>query len=314
MYDDEYLENTLSHAFGDTEFYNVPEGIRRHDYGNMHGWWVRVQRDRTMFRKLFSDGVHGSIQESFKQAILYRHEVISSFPVTIKKLSNRGLPLDPEKRIKRREDKGRLRPYVYWQARWYNKDHEIEKANFPVFTHGEENAKTMALEAARVRHNRKPKISDVRDPYLIPKYEKVSRAEVDIWATINNKTQSTDKNKIDVSDFEPYGYEGERKYELHKSIERDRKLRNKKISLFMEENGKLFCEICQFSFIESYPFLSTDIIEVHHIVPLSTLTKGKRVEVNDLMLLCSNCHFAIHQGDAEGNLIDAMVYFEEKAG
>lgn len=312
MYDDDYLENTLQHAFSDPEFYNVPGGIRRHDYGNIHGWWVRVQRDRTMFRKLFSDGVHGSIHESFKQAILYRHEVISSFPVTIKKISNRGLPQDPEKRIKRRQDKGKLRPYIYWQARWYNKEHKIEKANFPVFTHGEENAKAMALDAARVRHNNKPKISNVSDPYLVPKYEQVSRAEVDIWATINNPNKPHEKNKADAIDYEPYGYEGERKYELHKSIERDRKLRNKKVSVFIEENGKLFCELCQFSFVETYPFLSTDIIEVHHIVPLSTLTKGKKVELKDLMLLCSNCHFAVHQGNAEDNLINAMVYFEGK--
>ncbi len=312
MYDDNYLENTLHHAFGDSEFYNVPEGIRRHDYENMHGWWVRVQRDRTMFRKLFSDGVHGSIQESFKQAILYRHEIISSFPVTIKKISNRGLSPKPENRIKRYQNKGKLRPYIFWQAKWYNKKHEIEKANFPVFTHGEENAKTMALEATKTRHNQKPKISNVRDPYLIPRYEQVSRAEVDIWATISNTYKKQNNNKNEITDFEPYGFEGERKYEIHKSIERDQKLRNKKVSIFLEENGKLFCELCQFSFHETYPFLLSDIIEVHHIVPLSTLTKGKKVNLDDLMLLCSNCHFAVHQGDAEENLLNAMIYFETK--
>lgn len=311
VYDDNYLQETLRHAFDDPENYNAPKGVRRHDFSNVHGWWVRVSRDKTMFRKLFSDGVHGSIQDSFKQAILYRHEVLASFPVTIKKISNRGLSPDPEKRIKRYENKGRLRPYIFWQARWYNKEHEIKKENFPIYTHGEERAKLMALEAARINHNKKPKISDVADPYLIPQYEAYSRADVEIWATIKNTIPPSNQNKNEeTSDYEAFGFEGERKYELHKSIERDRKLRNKKVALFLEENEKLFCELCLFSFLDAYPFLSTDIIEVHHITPLSSLTKNTKVKLDDLMLLCSNCHFAVHQGDSEDNLLNAMIYFE----
>jgi len=34
------------------------------------------------------------------------------------------------------------------------------------------------------------------------------------------------------------------------------------------------------------------------------------VNLSDLMLLCSNCHFAVHQGDAEENLLIAMEHFE----
>lgn len=312
MYDENYLKNTLDNVFKDQDLYNVPEGIRRHDYSNIHGWWVRVQRDKTMFSKLFSDGVHGSIQNSLKEAILYRHEIISSFPVTIKKISNRGLPTDPENRIRRREDKGKLRPYIYWEAKWYDKDHKIKTANFPVFTLGEESAKIKAFEVAKNRHNYKPKISNVRDPYLSPKYEKISRAEVDIWATINNTSSSGGNYDSNIENYEPHGFEGERKFEIHKSIERDRKLRNKKIFTFLQENGKIFCELCKFNFNETYKFLETDIIEVHHIIPLSTLTKSQKISLSDLMLLCSNCHFAIHQGNAEENLIEAMIQFEQK--
>ena len=78
---------------------------------------------------------------------------------------------------------------------------------------------------------------------------------------------------------------------------------------FLEENGKLFCELCRFNFLENYPFLSADIIEVHHIVPLSTLSKETKIDHTDLILLCSNCHFAVHQGDAEENLLMAMTHF-----
>ena len=74
--------------------------------------------------------------------------------------------------------------------------------------------------------------------------------------------------------------------------------------------NQIFCELCLFNFTETYTFLSTDIIEVHHIVPLATLSRKTKINFADLMLLCSNCHFAIHQGDAEENLLIAMDHFE----
>ncbi len=82
------------------------------------------------------------------------------------------------------------------------------------------------------------------------------------------------------------------------------------VRAFSDKHGKLFCELCQFNLIDNYPFLTTDIIEVHHIVLLATFKKGSRVKFTGLMLLCSNCHFAIHQGDAEENLLIAMDHFE----
>ena len=313
MYDEKFLQETLEKAFEDDIFYNVPKGITRYDYTNMHGWWVRVTRDKTMFRKLFYDTKCGSIQESLKQAILYRHEILSTFPVTIKKYSNRGLPPEPEERISRHENKGKLRPYIYWQARWYNDNHKIIKKNFPVFTHGEEEAKKLALEAASKNHNKKLKLSKVSDPYENIEYDKIERADVEIYSTIDSPIYKSQKSETqEIIGNDPHAFEGERKLEIHKSIERDRKLRQTKISQFLEENENLKCELCNFNFINQYPFLTTDIIEVHHIVPLSTLSKGTNVNLSDLMLLCSNCHFAIHQGDAEENLLVAMEYFEGK--
>jgi len=310
MYDDNFLKDTLEKAFEDPKFYNVPMGIRRHDYSNMHGWWVRVSRDRTMFRKLFSDGVHGSIEESLRKAILYRHDVLSSFPVTIKKTSGRNLPADPEKRIIRKTEKGKLRPYIYWQARWYDKDHVVRFQPFPVHTLGEEEARAQALEAARKNHNRKPKLSIVVDPYTQQQFEPIERADVAVWASINDRRPPSKASIKEIANNDPFAFEGERKLEIHKSIERNRKLRNHKVSMFLEENEKLFCELCHFNFLDTYPFLSTDIIEVHHIIPLATLSKGTEINISDLMLLCSNCHFAVHQGDAEENLLMAMDHFE----
>ncbi|MFH0783302.1 MAG: HNH endonuclease [Pseudomonadota bacterium] len=311
MYNDEFLQETLKNAFKDAEAYNVPIGIRRYDYDNVHGWWVRVSRDKVMFRKLFSDNVHGSIQDSLKQAIFYRHEILSTFSATLKTVSKGSLPPEPEQRITRCQEKGKLRPYIYWKARWYDKDHKIIIKSFPVFTLGEGNAKAAALEAARVNHNKKPRLWRVPDQYHTQSYEPISRSDVEVLASIHSTPRrSTKEKKDEIINNDPFGFEGESKTELHKSIERDRAFRNKKISLFIEEHEKIYCELCRFNFLQYYPFLQTDIIEVHHIIPLSTLTKGTVVKLNDLILLCSNCHFAVHQGDSEENLLLAMEHFE----
>ena len=97
---------------------------------------------------------------------------------------------------------------------------------------------------------------------------------------------------------------------LREKIERDRKLRDEKVKIFLEENGAIFCEVCKIRFTERYPFLQSDLIEVHHIVPLHTLSEKSSVSLNDLMLLCPNCHTAVHQGDEETNLLLAMDLFE----
>ena len=72
---------------------------------------------------------------------------------------------------------------------------------------------------------------------------------------------------------------------------------------------KIFCEVCSLRFTEVYPFLESDIIEVHHIIPLSKLTEKTKTTLNDLILLCANCHLAVHQGDAEENLLSAIEHF-----
>ena len=58
----------------------------------------------------------------------------------------------------------------------------------------------------------------------------------------------------DILNTDPFAYEGERKLEIHKKIERDRNLRNKKLEEFLEHNSKLFCELCKFNFLESSHF------------------------------------------------------------
>ncbi len=310
MYDDNFLNNTLTKAFEDDEYFNVPKGITRYDYSHTHGWWVRVTRDGTPFRQMFSDGLHGSPVGSLKAAIQYRHEILSSFPMTVKIVNKRTLSSKPEERIKITESRGKINPYISWESKWYDENHKIIKRNFSVKKYGEQGARILALEATIKNHNKRPKLTKIPDNYQNFETTPISISDVEVLASINSKPYSSDSKK-NIADNDPFAFEGERKLEIHKKIERDSKLRNQKISTFIDQNGSLFCELCEFNFIKTYDFLKVDIIEVHHIVPLATLSNKTKNKLSDLMLLCSNCHFAIHQGDAEENLLIAMEHFEK---
>jgi 5-methylcytosine-specific restriction protein A len=76
--------------------------------------------------------------------------------------------------------------------------------------------------------------------------------------------------------------------------ERDRKLRQKKIADFLKTHPRVFCEICEFDFEETYGDRGKDFIEVHHKLPLHASGETK-TRPKDLILVCSNCHRMIHR-------------------
>lgn len=232
-YDDEYLRETLRIAFENPLYYKLPKGIMRYDYANTHGWWVRVTRDGAHFRKIFSDGLHESIQDGLQKAILYRHEILAAFPVTIKHIHARTLAPEPENRIQLKTGKGGNKPYVFWEVKWYDADHNVKSKCFSVTKYGGyEEAKALALAAARSNHNKKPKITSLPDSYRYEKCREILRADVEILATINSGSYSRkDGSQQDIAATNPHGFEGAKKYVLHLSVERDKKLREQKIQL-----------------------------------------------------------------------------------
>ena len=259
---------------------------------------------------MFYDSKEGSPEEALRAAIIHRHKILASRTLATKIVHPRSLPLDPSKRIKRRDEPGRKQRYVYWKATWYDKNHGVKSQNFSVNQYGESGAKALALAAAEKNHNRKPKLTTVPDPYRSRTLKVVLRADVEVLSKVNSpySRNAASGGKSPVSD-DPFAFEGERKMALHLEIERKRSFRDRKVREFVVEHGRVFCEVCDFNFSDAYPFLDSDIIEVHHVVPLGTLTKATRVRMCDLMLLCSNCHFAIHQGDSEENLILALDHY-----
>ena len=91
------------------------------------------------------------------------------------------------------------------------------------------------------------------------------------------------------------GTEGRKKIVKHKKIERNTKLVRKKKAIFKKKYGKLFCEACGFDFKNTYGARGEGFIECHHIVPLHETKKEITTKVDDLALLCSNCHRMVHR-------------------
>jgi 5-methylcytosine-specific restriction protein A len=99
-------------------------------------------------------------------------------------------------------------------------------------------------------------------------------------------------------DAEEGAEEGRILARVHKRRERSRKIANKKKKQVLEEQGRLCCEACGFDFGVVYGERGEGFIEVHHTVPLHTLTAGKKTLLKDLALLCANCHRMIHSRSA----------------
>lgn len=81
----------------------------------------------------------------------------------------------------------------------------------------------------------------------------------------------------------------------HLRRERSRSLRNKKIRASKALGMPVACEVCSFDYGEVYGDRGKDFIEVHHVLPLHA-SGPTRTKLQDLALLCANCHRMIHRG------------------
>jgi len=114
------------------------------------------------------------------------------------------------------------------------------------------------------------------------------------------------------SDYTDDGYvgkEGRVLYKIHQYRERDKSLRSKYIEQYLKNHEVLQCELCQFVPTTMYHTLGSRLLEVHHRTPLHKLRDSAETKLVDLMLVCPNCHRALHKGDAEENLKTLQAIF-----
>lgn len=100
-------------------------------------------------------------------------------------------------------------------------------------------------------------------------------------------------------DPEIQAVEGEVRWRLAKHRLRERALRNAKVAAAMEK-GPLACEVpgCGFVFESRYGDVGEGYAQVHHLRPLSALATPEPTRLEDLAVVCANCHAMIHRGGA----------------
>jgi len=81
--------------------------------------------------------------------------------------------------------------------------------------------------------------------------------------------------------------EGRKRLASHIVRERDAKL----VAAKKKSAKSLACEVCGF---DSESFYGVRYCEAHHLTPLSNLVEGTKTTLNDLAIVCANCHRIIH--------------------
>ena len=119
---------------------------------------------------------------------------------------------------------------------------------------------------------------------------RLQSAAAAIKVTIDTLPQVFELNTPDEEEAE----EGAVLTRLHQFRERNRDLVERRKAKALKEHGTLACEACGFDFEASYGTRGAGFIECHHTKPLSALIPGERTRLEDLALLCANCHRMIH--------------------
>lgn len=107
-------------------------------------------------------------------------------------------------------------------------------------------------------------------------------------------------NEDDESTFP----EGAESYQLHKKRERDPKIVLQAKAKRLREAKKLECEVCLTDFHLVYGALGIGFIEAHHKVPVAQLDGQTLTRIDDLAMVCSNCHRMLHRSG--GRTIDEL--------
>ena len=93
--------------------------------------------------------------------------------------------------------------------------------------------------------------------------------------------------------------EGAERISLVRHRKREQSLREAKVAQVKKTgNGKLKCEVpkCGFDFEVVYGRLGRDYAQVHHLKPLADRTNPSQTKLDDLVVVCANCHAMIHRG------------------
>lgn len=106
----------------------------------------------------------------------------------------------------------------------------------------------------------------------------------------------TNKELLDLTTDDDEFVEGKKLLKEHLRRERNQLLITTAKKRFKtQHNGRLYCEICGFDFSDIYGEIGIDFIEAHHTKPVSQMEENEKTKIEDIVMLCSNCHSMIHR-------------------
>ncbi len=123
-----------------------------------------------------------------------------------------------------------------------------------------------------------------------PDVLKAAAASIRANVRERNELRPQEYDDIEIAEAE----EGRILTRIHLSRERNRDLVKKKKLDAIRRNGSLCCEVCSFDFERTYGERGNGFAEVHHTKPLHTLQPGSKTTLDDLAILCANCHRMVH--------------------
>ncbi|QZY56652.1 HNH endonuclease [Crassaminicella profunda] len=151
--------------------------------------------------------------------------------------------------------------------------------------------KDVELQSIRFRKDLKEEFKKV---FPAPKGQFTIQVGIDLNYFIFNHLAETDS--VDDEDEAKEYPEGKKAYRIHRVIERNQKvIKEAKEQFAREHDGRLFCEACTFDFTQVYGDRGKDFIEGHHKKLVSEMKEGEKTRIEDIVMLCSNCHKMIHR-------------------
>ena len=128
--------------------------------------------------------------------------------------------------------------------------------------------------------------------------EQIGQFTIQVGRDLNHFIFSHSSVVFDEEEFEDDDVEYDetkKALRLHRIRERKPEVVRKAKEKFLKKHGRLFCQACGFDFKKMYGVRGTDFIEGHHTKPVKEMSDGEKTKVEDIALLCSNCHRMIHK-------------------
>ena len=151
--------------------------------------------------------------------------------------------------------------------------------------------KNVQMQSIRFRKALK---EEFRTVFLEPQ----GRFYIQAGRDMNHFVFTVDPYILDIDSNEEHDteYDEGREYlRLHMIRERRPEVIKKAKDRFIKKYGRLYCEACGFDFQKIYGNRGQTFIEGHHTKLVSEMNGDEKTKVEDIALLCSNCHRMIHK-------------------